>query len=146
MSAALLVSEITGELALFAAAGALLFALDDLAVDLIYFGRAVWRSLTVYTRYPRAFADALAPPEKPGRMAVLIPAWDESTVIASMLRAALKRLDYPDYRIFVGYYRNDPSTAAAIASVKDDRVEAVEVPADGPTTKADCLNYLYGIM
>ena len=63
-----------------------------------------------------------------------------------MLRAALKRLDYPDYRIFVGYYRNDPSTAAAIASVKDDRVEAVEVPADGPTTKADCLNYLYGIM
>ena len=47
MSAALLVSEITGELALFAAAGALLFALDDLAVDLIYFGRAVWRSLKV---------------------------------------------------------------------------------------------------
>src|SRR5436309_601510 len=34
-------------------------------------------------------------------------------------------------------------TAAAIASVHDDRVHAVEVEADGPTTKADCLNHLY---
>ena len=48
-----------------------------------------------------------------------------------------------DYRIFVGHYRNDPATAAAIASVDDPRIEAVEVAADGPTTKADCLNHLY---
>ena len=143
MSAALLVSEITGELALFAAAGALLFALDDLAVDLIYFGRAVWRSLTVYTRYPRAFADALAPPEKPGRMAVLIPAWDESTVIGAMLRATLARFDHGDYRLYVGHYRNDPATAAAIVQIRDPRIRLVTVEADGPTTKADCLNALY---
>ena len=62
-----------------------------------------------------------------------------------MLKSALKRLDYPDYRIFVGHYRNDPATAAAIAGVADERVEAVQVEADGPTTKADCLNHLYGI-
>lgn len=60
-----------------------------------------------------------------------------------MLRATLQRLDYERFRIFVGYYRNDPATAAAIASVKDKRIEAVEVNADGPTTKADCLNHLY---
>jgi len=59
-------SEVTGELALFAAAGGLLFALDDLLVDLIYFTRAGWRGLTVYSRYPRAFADALARPTPPG--------------------------------------------------------------------------------
>ena len=53
------------------------------------------------------------------------------------------RLDYDNYRIFVGYYRNDPATAAAIASVYDTRLEPVEVTADGPTTKADCLNHLY---
>ena len=60
-----------------------------------------------------------------------------------MLRATLERLDYADYRIFVGHYRNDPATAAAIASVDDPRIEPVEVDADGPTTKADCLNHLY---
>jgi adsorption protein B len=76
-------------------------------------------------------------------MAVFVPAWDESAVIASMLRATLKRLDYEDYRIFVGHYRNDPATAAAIASVHDERVIPVQVGADGPTTKADCLNHLY---
>ena len=60
-----------------------------------------------------------------------------------MLKATLDRLDYDHYRIFVGHYRNDPATAAAIASVADPRIEPVEVPADGPTTKADCLNHLY---
>lgn len=143
MSATLLVSELTGELALFAAAGALLFALDDLAVDLIYFVRAGWRSLTVYNRYPRAFANALAGPERPGRLAVLIPAWDESTVIGAMLRATLARFDHDDYRLYVGHYRNDPATAAAIAAVGDERVRLVTVDAEGPTTKADCLNHLY---
>ena len=58
-------------------------------------------------------------------------------------KATLKRLDYDNYRIFVGHYRNDPATAAAIASVADPRIESVEVAADGPTTKADCLNHLY---
>jgi bacteriophage N4 adsorption protein B len=55
----------------------------------------------------------------------------------------LDRFDYDDYRIFVGYYRNDPATAAAIASVPDPRVHAVQVEVDGPTTKAHCLNHLY---
>jgi hypothetical protein len=76
-------------------------------------------------------------------MAILVPAWDEAAVISSMLRATLKRIEHSNYRIFVGYYRNDPATAAAIASVVDDRIEAVRVEADGPTTKADCLNFLY---
>jgi adsorption protein B len=76
-------------------------------------------------------------------MAVFVPAWDESAVIGAMLRATLKRLDYDDYRIFVGNYRNDPATAAAIANVADERIIPVQVDADGPTTKADCLNHLY---
>jgi adsorption protein B len=143
MSAGLLLSEVTGEIALFAAVGGLLIAIDDLAVDLIYFARAGWRTLTVYTRYPRAFAAKLPVPQRPGRLAVLIPAWDEAAVIGDMLRSSLDRFDHDDYRLYVGYYRNDPSTAAAIARVSDPRIRAVEVPADGPTTKADCLNFLY---
>jgi adsorption protein B len=140
---AVLLSRVAAELALFAGAGFLLFAINDLFVDIIYFSRALWRALTVYTRYPRAFASALPDNSDPGFIAMFVPAWDESAVIASMLRATVSRLEYENYRIFVGHYRNDPATAAAIAAVDDHRIEAVEVDRDGPTTKADCLNALY---
>jgi bacteriophage N4 adsorption protein B len=146
MGLAHLLGRTAAELALFAGAGFLLFAANDLVVDIIYFVRAVWRSLTVYTRYPRAFASALPANPAPSFLAMFVPAWDEAAVIASMLRATVERLDYGNYRIFVGTYRNDPATAAAIASVADDRIQAVRVDRDGPTTKADCLNCLYGIM
>jgi adsorption protein B len=143
VSAGLILSELTAEIALFAAAGGLLFAIDDLAVDLIYLARRAWRGLAVYSRFPRAFATGFPPPRHPGRIAVLIPAWDESAVIEAMLRSTLTRFDHPDYRLYVGHYRNDPGTAAAIARVDDPRVRAVTIPANGPTTKADCLNFLY---
>jgi adsorption protein B len=143
MGLAEILSRAAAELALFAGAGFLLFAVNDLLVDIIYFARGSWRSLTVYSRYPRAFASALPDNPDPAFIAMLVPAWDEAAVIASMLRATLGRLDYANYRIFVGHYRNDPATAAAIAAVDDGRVQAVEVDRDGPTTKADCLNHLY---
>jgi len=143
VTSAFLLADTASELALFAAAGFLLFALDDLAVDLIYFVRRAWRAMTIYTRYPRAFATSIAMLWKPRFIAIFIPAWDESLVIGPMLKSTLKRFDHPDYRIFVGYYRNDPATAAAIGNVADKRVEAIKVPFDGPTTKADCLNHLY---
>jgi adsorption protein B len=136
-------SRVAAELALFAGAGFLLFAINDLVVDLIYFARRFWRAVTVYNRYPRSYATYFIFRKNPGLMAIFVPAWDEASVIASMLRSAIDRLDYEDYLIFVGHYRNDPATAAAIASVGDPRVHPVEVAADGPTTKADCLNHLY---
>jgi len=143
---ALLLTELTAELALFAAAGFFLFAIDDLAVDAIYFLRRGWRSAAVYSRFPRAFAGTLPAPMRPGWLAVFIPAWDEAAVIAPMLRATLRRFDHGDYRLFVGHYRNDPATRAAVDSVNDPRIVAVEVDADGPTTKADCLNRLYAAL
>ena len=143
MTLAFVLTDIASELALFAAVGFLLFALDDLVVDVIYFGRRLWRSLAVYSRFPRAFANSLPAPAKPGRIAVFIPAWDESAVIADMLRSTLRRWGNADYRIFVGFYANDPLTEAAIGQVDDPRIEAVLVEDEGPTTKADCLNRLY---
>jgi adsorption protein B len=143
---AFVLTELTAELALFAAIGFFLFALDDLAVDIIYFLRRGWRAALVYSRFPRMFADRLPAPMRPGRLAVLIPAWDEASVISAMLRATLDRFEHGDYRLFVGHYRNDPGTLAAILSVKDDRVIAVDVGVDGPTTKADCLNRLYAAL
>ena len=143
MSLADILTRIAAELALFAGVGFLLFAINDVFVDLIYFARHAWRAMTIYSRYPRTFASYFVFKKDPGFVAILVPAWDEAAVIAAMLKATVDRLDYDDYRIFVGHYRNDPATAAAIASVVDDRIEAVLVDADGPTTKADCLNHLY---
>ena len=144
MSASELVTRIASELALFSGAGFLLFALNDLAIDIIYFGRRIWRSATVYRRFPRAFGETFAKSATERRfIALFVPAWDESAVIEPMLKASLARIDYENYRIFVGHYRNDPLTAAAIRSVADPRIEPVLVDAAGPTTKADCLNHLY---
>ena len=106
MAFAELSSRFAAELALFAGAGFLLFGINDLLVDLIYFSRAGWRSMTVYRRHPRFFANQFFFTCKPGFIAMLVPAWDESSVIASMLKATLGRLDYDDYRIFVGHYDN----------------------------------------
>lgn len=143
MSFAELLSRAAAELALFSGVGFLVFGINDLVVDLIFFARHLWRRATVYKRFKRAYASHYVFNKNPGFMAILVPAWDESAVIASMLKATLRRIDYDDYRIFVGHYRNDPATAAAIASVSDVRVQAVQVGRDGPTTKADCLNHLY---
>ncbi len=107
MSAAELITRIASELALFSGVGFLLFALNDLAIDCIYFGRRIWRSATIYRKYPRAFGETFArQPCEQGFIAVFVPAWDESAVIGPMLQTALSRIDYQDYRIFVGHYRN----------------------------------------
>jgi adsorption protein B len=146
MTPQLIVAEMAAELALFAALGFLLFSLDDLAVDLIYFGRRLWRAATVYRRHARGDAHSLVHGSPSGWMVVMIPAWDEAPVIGAMLRTTLQTFDHPDYTLLVGYYRNDPATRLAIEGVIDPRVLAVEVPADGPTTKADCLNHLYAFL
>jgi len=143
MSIAVLWSRIAAELALFAGAGFLLFGINDLLVDLIYFARRAWRALTIYRRHRPAYASYWVFNKDPGFLAILVPAWDEASVIASMLKTTLSRLDYDNYRIFVGHYRNDPATKAAISSIDDARIQSVEIESDGPTTKADCLNHLY---
>lgn len=70
----------------------------------------------------------------------LLPARDESAVIAPMLHATLPRFGAGDCRLMVGH---DPATAAAVHSVGDSRAVPVCVPHDWPTTKADCLHALF---
>jgi adsorption protein B len=135
---AFLLTELAAELALFAAVGYFLFAIDDLLVDAIYFTFCAWR------RVPTAAE--ICGKRCNGWIAVFIPAWDEADVIAPMLQSTLRRFDHSDYRLFVGFYRNDPATEAAIRSVADERVIPVRLQADGPTTKAHCLNCLYSAL
>ena len=130
------------EAALFAACGFLVLGISDLAVDLIWIGRAL-RRLILFRRLERTRADTIAAPDAPGRLAVFIPAWDEGAVIADMLRYTLRTFDHGDYRLYAGCYPNDAATLAAVRAVSDPRVRVVIGPAPGPTTKADCLNRLW---
>jgi adsorption protein B len=128
------------EVALFAACGFLLLGISDLAVDFIWIGRTAWRRLIV--RRP-ARAETLASAERPGRLVVFIPAWDEADVIEDMLRHTLRTFDHPDYLLYVGAYPNDPATIAAVRLVADPRVRLAIGSVPGGTTKADCLNRLW---
>lgn len=134
-----------GEALLITAIAFLLCGLDDLLIDLIFFARTLWRRLVIYTRHKPADAQSVARAE-PGRIAIFVPAWDESAVIGAMLRHLTTTLDYPDYRVFVGLYPNDPEGQRAVAALADPRLQAVLCPRPGPTSKADCLNQLWAAM
>ncbi len=128
------------ELTLFAAFWFVIGIADELAVDLVYGWLRVFRRLRTH----RLKADISARPLQ-GIAAVLIPAWQEVAVIGATISHALKVWPQADLRLYIGCYANDPATlVAAMAAVGNDaRVRIVIHEAQGPTTKADCLNRLY---
>jgi adsorption protein B len=128
------------ELTLFAAVGFLFLGAGDLGVDILYFWLRLkklvrGRERQIAATWPRAM--------QPGRIAVFIPAWDESAVIGAMLGHARVAFGAADYRIYVGCYPNDPATIGAVEAAAGDRVRLVVGAAPGPTSKADCLNALW---
>ena len=129
------------EAALFAALGFVVLGASDLCVDFIWLGLEARRRLFGGPR--GACAATLAEPARPGRIAVFIPAWDESPVIGAMLTYAQSAFGAADYRLYVGCYPNDPATVAAVWRVSSERIRLVIGPAPGPTSKADCLNRLW---
>ena len=137
---------LTRELMLAAAVGILVIGIDDLAIDLLYWSRRLWRRLTIYRRFERMTLRTLPDADRPGAFAILVPAWQEAEVIGAMLRQAQLALRHADDCIFVGIYPNDPATRAAVAAVPDARIVPVIQANPGPTTKADCLNGLWAAL
>ena len=136
------------EILLFAVVGLAIGGLDDLLVDLLFLCRRCWRNLTIYVRHPRMTTATLPSSYRPGSVAIFIPAWREADVIGPMLRHALASWPDEDFRIFVGIYPNDPETLEVVAPIAagDPRIALGINPRPGPTTKADCLNILWGAM
>lgn len=90
---------------------------------------------------PRASAQQPAEP----LMAIFVPCWQEHAVIGDMLAHNLSAIRYRRYHFFVGAYPNDDKTVQAIQRVetRHDNVHLSLCPHDGPTSKADCLNWIY---
>jgi bacteriophage N4 adsorption protein B len=79
------------------------------------------------------------------RIAIFVPLWHEHGVVASMLDRNVQATLLDAAEFFVGAYPNDSLTVAAVreAEHKYPRVHLALVPHDGPTSKADCLNWVY---
>jgi adsorption protein B len=110
-----------------------LSGLDDLSIDVLFL--RWWRK----RRWQ-------APADRPGesRLAVFVPLWKEHDVIGRMLDHNIRSIRYANYEFFVGVYPNDPETLAAVtaAAAIHSNVHACPCPHEGPTSKADCLNWI----
>jgi adsorption protein B len=115
----------------------LLSGLDDLFVAVVYLA-------TRRKQFPwPADADLERAPER--RIAIFVPLWREHRVIGQMLAHNLSVIRYSNYDIFVGVYPNDELTERAVAEAaqRDPRVHLAVCPHDGPTSKGDCLNWIF---
>lgn len=111
----------------------LLSGADDLFLCAVF----LWQRLTVRR------ADLPAVPEK--RIAIFVPLWREHRVIGRMIEHNLSAIEYRNYHILLGVYPNDHATnlAARMIEKRNPRVRVCVCPHDGPTSKADCLNWIY---
>lgn len=118
----------------------LLGGVDDLAIDFAWAYAWLADRLTIGRRAPRR-----PPGAAPVPIAILVPLWKEHAVITRMLEHNLAAIRYPDYHIFAGVYANDAETEEAVAAISEKypNVHVAVVPYGGPTSKADCLNWIY---
>jgi adsorption protein B len=122
----------------------LLNGIDDLFIDIAaIIGYAVQRFSTNpnHAIPSEEQLDAVAP----RRMAIFVALWKEHKVIRKMIENNVTKLRYPQFEFFVGAYPNDAPTLAAIreAMTQFPKVHLCVCPHDGPTSKADCLNWIY---
>ena len=134
-----LLDAVTRELMMFAGVGFLLGGVDDLLVDLL------WLASRTRARFAPDPRITDLPPAPRLRFAIFVAAWREAGVVGPMLREALRAIDHPDYRLYVGTYPNDAATIAEVHAVAalDARVRLVIGAVPGPTTKGANLNVLW---
>jgi adsorption protein B len=136
---------ITAKVILYGVAVVFFFSgLDDLFIDLYYGIRSLYRRIFILPKYRPLTEEQLHQnSEKP--IAVMVPAWDEAKVIRRMLENTLRTSNYANYHIFVGTYPNDPGTQREVEIVREkfENLHRIVCPKDGPTNKADCLNWVY---
>ena len=111
--------------------------LDDLFITLAWL-------LTRRIHFPWP-SERAAQRAKERPIAVFVPLWQEHAVIGRMLLHNLDTIQYRNYQFFIGVYPNDIPTVQAVEQVaaRDSRVHLAVCPHDGPTSKGDCLNWIY---
>jgi adsorption protein B len=122
----------------------LLSSLDDFFIDLAFLYRWFITSCLLYRRIhlPTELELTRAPRK---RIAIFVPLWGESEVIRNMIEhnLAVQRYDQADF--FLGVYPNDEPTLVATRELaaRFPNVHLSLCPHDGPTSKADNLNWIF---
>jgi len=118
----------------------LISGLDDLALDAVY----LWAWLC--RRLPASTAVSV-PGDKASEktIAIFVPLWHEYAVIAGMVEHNVAAIRYKNYHFFIGAYPNDDPTLDAVRDLESrfPHVHLAVCPHNGPTSKADCLNWIY---
>ncbi|HTC90411.1 MAG TPA: glycosyltransferase, partial [Bryobacteraceae bacterium] len=78
-------------------------------------------------------------------IAIFVPLWHEHGVIAGMVEHNSAAINYQNYHFFIGAYPNDDPTLDAVRDLESrfPHVHLAVCPHNGPTSKADCLNWIY---
>ncbi len=121
----------------------LLSSVDDAFIDFCFWGRLIYEKTLGRRRYPVPTLERISSiEERP--IAIMIPAWQESAVIAQMIEVTKQTFEYRKYDLFIGCYQNDPATIKEVQRMCGcyENVHLAPVPHDGPTCKADCLNWI----
>jgi len=79
------------------------------------------------------------------RIGIFVPCWKESGVIGNMIRHNIAAIRYSRYDFFLGVYPNDEATVTAAEDLAAGfgNVHVALCGNPGPTSKADCLNWIY---
>ena len=87
----------------------------------------------------------VAVPAEEKHIAIFVPLWHEYQVIAGMVEHNVAAIDYDNYHFFIGAYPNDEPTLDAVRELEArfPHVHLAVCPHDGPTSKADCLNWIF---
>ncbi|CAM2195894.1 bacteriophage N4 adsorption protein B [Paraburkholderia kururiensis] len=117
--------------------------MDDLFLDAFYWAFEIRRMLRG-EKESSVDVEALRAMDE-SWLAIMVPAWKEYEVIARMIENTLATMEYKRYVIFAGTYHNDSETSSEVARMVrryPGRVVQAAVFNDGPTCKADCLNWI----
>ncbi len=122
----------------------LLSGLDDLFLDAAFLFQWVRRNWLGRERVREPTGEELnGAPRK--AIAIFVPLWREYQVIRHMIEHNLAVHRYEQAEFFIGVYPNDGPTLAAAREL-EERFPSVHVsvcPHDGPTSKADNLNWIF---
>jgi len=117
----------------------LLSGLDDLTLDAV----CLWAWLA--RRLPAAAILGTDDLVEEKTIAIVVPLWHEHDVIAGMVEHNVAAINYENYNFFIGAYPNDDATLEAVRELEArfPQVHLAVCPHSGPTSKADCLNWIY---
>jgi adsorption protein B len=122
----------------------LLNGIDDLLLSIASLASHIRQKFSSRSADRTPSSDELnSVPARP--MAVFVALWREHRVIQKMIDNNVTKLRYPRCDFFVGVYPNDTQTIAAVREVvkRYPNVHLSLCPHDGPTSKADNLNWIY---